>query len=1569
MKHPNRFFLTVLLFCTFFIYGYATVITHDIGSQSLTIPGNSTDDYIITGTTRYNYIVVGFGYKGTITLKNCTFNFTSSGKNSPIRVTGKDNLSNTDPSRTNVNLVLEGDNVIYVDGEGRAGIQVDQGAQINISAIESCDNSSGTLTVTQANSYGGAGIGSLNHYNNSNETTSRAILSNGDNGITAGGNIIISSGTITSKGGHGAGLGGGYGTWYDGMIVIYGGVVNASTIRHAAGVGSGCPEGNGVESAYAPNSAIIALPPSKITSTGAGGTDYVSIPSLALAGTKVLVYIGDPNKPAIKVNTVDNLPDANIYVDLSQDPDINSVVSATVNPALLDINQVLFGKTNKSGMFSTTGQLQNNTTFFTDATSTGAATMGHPYLPTVTKLPNGGSVQLEMLQADFSIVSYPSVGLNVGYSSQEAVKNATCVKITYNDASPVTDLVFDLANGSASDFDSPVFLASDSATVISAPTSLNNGDVYYVLIPLKTGQSSKEYSDVLRIIGNWKGASTSYIRQIVSQVVANLRTEYICDGSSYTFNGEELTKEGVYTSVKTSTTGCKTESEVEVLNLIVNPRYNQNETLAIRENDLPYTWRDVVIPKGTTTQILTYQRNSVSGCDSTVHLNLTVYPNYNLKESLTICANELPYMWRDTILKTGTTSGPIVIRRKTIHGSDSIVTLNLTVHPSFNFNEELVICENELPYKWRDTTFAKGTTSKNVTFTRHTIHGCDSIVTLHLAVNPIIRQKESLFLCSKEFPYSWRDTTFENGTATGIFTFKRHSVLGCDSIVELSLTIRPSYDLKESLTICANELPYTWRDITLNKGTTSGKYVYQRQTIHGCDSVVTLNLTVHPSYAINEELIVCENELPYTWRDTIFGKGTVSKNLTFYRRSVYGCDSITNLSLTVYPSKIKTETVRTCHREQFYFRDRLIEDQGIYDDTLLTSNGCDSIIRLVYIIDPIYAFTKEDTLYEGGVYHWRGRTLTVPGVYYDTLHTQSECDSVFKLTLVSSIGYLFADTVELCNQDEYHWRGNTYTESGLYKDPYKSSMGTDSVYTLLLTLHKNILTHRQIICCPGETFILRGKEHKISEVFYDTIPSFFGCDSICEYVVTQARDFYKKVELCRKTEEAYHYLGKDYPVPGHYVIEGRTVDGCDSIHELDLRVEKNTVMQDTITMCHTELPFTFNGKTYTEPGLYHDKTVEEGCGTTTTNYVIRIGNSYHFTTNATCCAFETYAFQGQTFSTSGTHQISYTSQCGCDSIYQLNLTYQTPIYRTRRDSICQGEQYSFHTKSYTMAGTYTDSTCYKDSSVVEKLYLSVIQPPHITRLNSGPSCSDVQSLDIEFEYKGEKPDYCYVYLDREAQKSGFASFYYLPVDGNLVTLPQPSALKPQTYSFHLTPHFASCDTLPGMSGTFYIRYPSSVIEQNWDDVVAALNYENNGGYHFAYYRWEVNGVPVIGQNSPILYLPNQLHPGDEVVCYLTRTGEQEAIPTCPLTIRTYNDVHAHPIYVSPTIVPRIAPRTRMAISQKATYRLYDSSGRIIGGNTLTKGEWDINLPASNGLYLLTVLPAESKPVTYKIVVK
>ena len=91
--------------------------------------------------------------------------------------------------------------------------------------------------------------------------------------------------------------------------------------------------------------------------------------------------------------------------------------------------------------------------------------------------------------------------------------------------------------------------------------------MYYILIPIQSNKDAYIFSDVLRIIGVWQGTSTSYIRQIVSQIVGDMHTEYICEGGSFWFNGEELTEPGLYSSVTTTTSQCQAISSVELLNL------------------------------------------------------------------------------------------------------------------------------------------------------------------------------------------------------------------------------------------------------------------------------------------------------------------------------------------------------------------------------------------------------------------------------------------------------------------------------------------------------------------------------------------------------------------------------------------------------------------------------------------------------------------------------------------------------------------------------------------------------------------------------------------------------------------------------------------------------------------------------------------------------------------------------------------------------------------------------------------------------------------------------------------
>ncbi|MFY7884640.1 MAG: hypothetical protein ACOVOV_07340, partial [Dolichospermum sp.] len=97
------------------------------------------------------------------------------------------------------------------------------------------------------------------------------------------------------------------------------------------------------------------------------------------------------------------------------------------------------------------------------------------------------------------------------------------------------------------------------------------------------------------------------------------------------------------------------------------------------------------------------------------------------------------------------------------------------------------------------------------------------------------------------------------------------------------------------VTVCSSTLPYTWNGTAYNA---SGTYNKTLTNAAGCDSVVTLVLTVKASSTSSTPVTVCSYALPYTWNGTSYNAaGTYTKTFA----NAVGCDSIATLVLTVTP--------------------------------------------------------------------------------------------------------------------------------------------------------------------------------------------------------------------------------------------------------------------------------------------------------------------------------------------------------------------------------------------------------------------------------------------------------------------------------------------------------------------------------------------------------------------------------------------------------------------------------------------------------------------------------------------
>src|SRR4029078_5340213 len=133
------------------------------------------------------------------------------------------------------------------------------------------------------------------------------------------------------------------------------------------------------------------------------------------------------------------------------------------------------------------------------------------------------------------------------------------------------------------------------------------------------------------------------------------------------------------------------------------------------------------------------------------------------------------------------------------------------------------------------------TISGNHDYVFQNVGGCTDTVRLHLTINQSTFSKTAITICQNQVPYTWNTVSY---TTSGTYTFVTKNSVGCDSTATLVLnivqTIKGPVD---STTVCANTLPYQWNGITI---TAAGTYIKTLQSAAGCDSIATVVVATQP---------------------------------------------------------------------------------------------------------------------------------------------------------------------------------------------------------------------------------------------------------------------------------------------------------------------------------------------------------------------------------------------------------------------------------------------------------------------------------------------------------------------------------------------------------------------------------------------------------------------------------------------------------------------------------------------------------------------------------------------------
>ena len=255
--------------------------------------------------------------------------------------------------------------------------------------------------------------------------------------------------------------------------------------------------------------------------------------------------------------------------------------------------------------------------------------------------------------------------------------------------------------------------------------------------------------------------------------------------------------------------------------MTVNPTFNTPVAAEICQGSSYNFFGQTLTTAGTYTHTL----QSVHGCDSVITLTLTVNPTFNTPVAAEICQGSSYNFFGQTLTTAGTYTHPL----QTVHGCDSVITLTLTVNPTFNTPVAAEICQGS-SYDFFGQTL---TTAGTFTHTLQSVHGCDSVITLTLTVNYGTHNVETETACDN---YVWHGETY---TTTGTYTYEYTNNDGCASVDTLHLTIH--YTATTDFSIEITDSCYEWNSETYCE---TGDYTQTLQTVDGCDSVVTLHLTI-----------------------------------------------------------------------------------------------------------------------------------------------------------------------------------------------------------------------------------------------------------------------------------------------------------------------------------------------------------------------------------------------------------------------------------------------------------------------------------------------------------------------------------------------------------------------------------------------------------------------------------------------------------------------------------------------------------------------------------------------------
>lgn len=314
---------------------------------------------------------------------------------------------------------------------------------------------------------------------------------------------------------------------------------------------------------------------------------------------------------------------------------------------------------------------------------------------------------------------------------------------------------------------------------------------------------------------------------------------------------------------------------------------------------------------------------------------------------------------------------------------DSLYIFRVSNYAPDTVHTESVLCHDEIYYFGPDSI--ELTASGYYIDTFPNLGGCDSIVHLDLMILPKYEEELTVGRCPGDSLIYGDSIYFSDVDLIDSLT----SADGCDSIVIRSVRFSDPVRTHTVHSVCEGDSVMIGEVYFKS----DALWADTLQARAGCDSIAVTEVRVNQKYEETLTVSLCAPET-YLWQGRRLSQsGFYSDTL----QSAAGCDSILSLNLTIWPSYDMHDTVYICPGDSVFFNNMYVKDPGSYFSDKTTAEGCDSMNVLHVFHKDYIEIVRYEQLCAGDTIRVGNKAYLAPGVYSETVPSASGegCDTLY----------------------------------------------------------------------------------------------------------------------------------------------------------------------------------------------------------------------------------------------------------------------------------------------------------------------------------------------------------------------------------------------------------------------------------------------------------------------------------------------------------------------------------------------------------------------------------------------